>query len=137
MWLFEEVARESSVAAFNFRNSPVSGSADQGQEIVPTVNPQGFRQPYCKRGKRIDTQPPSSSTRICFDKSNPTGHSNSIPPADSCRMSGMISWCSNTDSALDFYNRSKPDGPVFSSQRHSTYLKHSLRNAVKIIHIVL
>ena len=44
-------AGSRSVAAFSFRSSPVSGSVDQGQEIVPTVDPQGFRQPHCKRGK--------------------------------------------------------------------------------------
>jgi len=44
-------AGSRSVAVFNFRSSSVSGSVDQGQEIVPTVDPQGFRQPHCKRGK--------------------------------------------------------------------------------------
>jgi len=112
-------------------------ASSKSVEKVPTVDSQGLCQSCYKGGERMDAQPPSSSTKMYFDKSNPTGHSNPVPSVGSRRMSEMTSWCSNTDSALVSCNESKTDGPAFSSQRHIAYLKYSLRNGVEIIRIVL
>ena len=85
-------------------------NADRGIDIgnIPTVDPVS----YTMRGKSGDIQPPPPPTRTGSSSSDSAGHS------EFRRRFEMSCWCSDINSALDFYKWSwRPSILFFTEPR--------------------